>query len=104
MKNFILLFIAISFLTFFSCEKDKDCELNGTGKIKIENESSIEHEITLDMDSTFLIQPNSEITLTVAVGEHSLIAKRTDSLGAIIPTSGWNATVSLCKTENLLID
>lgn len=104
MKNYNLLFLAIMFLTYLSCNKNKDCNLMGTGKIKIENESIYEHEITVDMDSTFLIQPGGETTFTATVGEHSLIAQRTDPFGAIIPTSGWNPTVSECKTVNLVID
>jgi len=104
MKNYILLLLTISTLAFLSCKKDKDCELNGTGKISIDNESPWEYEITMNMDSTFLVQPNSEITLTVTIGDHSLIASRTDALGGIIPPIGFTPEVDECKTVNLGID
>lgn len=104
MKNYILLFLALSILAILSCKKDKDCALNGTGKINIDNESLYEYEITMNMDTTFLLQPGGETTLTVPVGEHSLIASRTDALGGIIPPIGFTPEVDECKTINLGID
>lgn len=104
MKNYLLLSFIFSVLFVLSCDKDKECELNGTGEINLINDSSWEYEITLNMDSTFLIQPGEETTFTVKVGEHSLIGARTDALGQIIPTIGFNPTVETCKTSNLGID
>lgn len=100
MKNYLLLF-AILTISFLSCNKDdSECETNGTGKINIENRATYQAEVTVNMDTPFIMEPDEEVTLTLPIGAYDVTAVE---VGGLMISTGFNVNLDLCSTRNLVI-
>lgn len=102
MKKYFLLLFSVLMISTFSCNKDdnNECETNGTGEIKIENRATYQAEVTVNMDTPFIMEPDEKVTLTLSAGSYNVTAIEVG--GLMIPT-GFNGTLEVCSTRNLVI-